>query len=137
MITDFFIATEAEVVALDLDAMEGLPFPTCAAQGVDPVKLASLQALHPTHTMSRRQYDPVNLSAHGAAVVAVPSALVEAWSGWSDETIDDLGRRWAQTEELRMDRWEEAEAVAFLREMRSFLQAPRPSGAQVWLYLGF
>lgn len=104
ILTDAFVAS-----ASDLDALRpgvGGPaafFPTLQAKGMDPVKLASLEALL---APPAREWDEDGLLAREWEeqwVYRLPASLAHALVALPADEIPRMAREWAATEEWRLD----------------------------------
>lgn len=132
-LTDVLIADpgEADAIAADLDPLstrDGV-----ALKGVDPVKLARLEALATGRSlesvMARSLGSPLGTPGDdGPWVFAFPASLTAALAALDAEGLRALGARWAETEEFRLDRWPEPAVQDALRRLAAVARRAAEAG---------
>jgi hypothetical protein len=109
--TDFFVADEAEIASI-VDSGPAGHMPTVQENGVDPVKLATLNGIATGRDysvdggfdqLSEEVEEVTSNGDEGPWVFAVPTALVAALRSASAERLAAIADEWARTEEWMHD----------------------------------
>ena len=109
--TDFFIAEQAEIASI-LDGGPAGHMPTVQTNGVDPVKLVSLNGIATGRDYSvdggfdqllEEVEDVASKGGDGPWVFVVPTTLVATLCGASAERLVKIADEWAATEEWTAD----------------------------------
>lgn len=131
ILTDAFIASESELAGLRPGA--GGPagrFPTVQAKGIEPVKLATLEAI--ILSASVEMWDDDGLLERDWEeewVYRLPASLAQALAELPPAEVPRVARAWAATEEWRLDGVSPADGAA-LAELATLVDALRTLAGQ-------
>src|SRR5262245_44056609 len=119
MLTDFFIATAAEVQALDIGQSPAASVRCLRAKGTDPVKIVQLQCCIDGASFEERMplLDSMivrQAGDDGPWISQLPEALESRLASASPEELDRVGRAWAATEEWKRDGGTPQNIIPFL-----------------------
>jgi hypothetical protein len=132
VITDVFAATDQEIQDLDPDDYVGDLFPTLQSNGgAGVIELAALESL-----LTDRDEDEimtgyelaVEVSEEGPWIIRVPVPLQDALIKLNESKLDDVARRWSQTEQFKHYEWSEEEVTDVLRGLWSLAHQARKDG---------
>jgi hypothetical protein len=116
LLTDFFVAIDAQVLEMAEDALPADSFDTFQLKGVDTVKVDLLYAI-----LTDRSVDDVLNSAElvrefsedGPWVFRLPSELVASVAALASPRLDAVATKWAECEEFEGWSLEEVRAVVY------------------------
>jgi len=138
VLTDLFIATDAEVERLARDAIPIEHFPGLDIKGVGPIKLAELDAIlcdvDFDQAMDRVELVRARSEKLGPWITRMPSELVAALAALDETEIVSCGERWAATEEFVEDGWYADEVVAILGQMAELAGRAQAEGKAVYVW---
>ncbi|GAA5178473.1 hypothetical protein GCM10023322_05730 [Rugosimonospora acidiphila] len=109
---DYFIAVDDPTAATTIDVAGGpgvAGFETLLLKGIDPyITLGRLESILTSHSYDEitddpRHCRPITDPEGDAFVVTVTDTLRDTLAAVGDDRLADLARRWAQTDELRLD----------------------------------
>ena len=108
LLSDFFIATPAEVQSLNIVRSPAKSFPSIQARAVEVVKLVQLQCILDGSVFKDhlKELDGLiirSASDDGPWVITVPSIVTESLAQADEEKINRYGTAWASTEEWKLD----------------------------------
>jgi hypothetical protein len=132
MLSDFFIAGDAEVAAMDVAAGPAA-LPSVHAKRVDPVKVASLTAILTGTEPSLP--DPVRDAGEGGPSVyrfADEATAALGALGPDDATL--CAYAWARTEEWQADGAEPAEVESLLQQVRELAARAKVEGKRLYVW---
>jgi len=140
MLTDFFIATPAEVQALDIAQTPARSFRCLRAKRADPVKIVQLQCCIDGGSFEQRMplLDTmlIRQAGHeGPWVFRLPDVLESRLAAASTEEIDHFGRAWAATEEWSRDGGTPQTIVPFLAAIAQFAAEARAQQRSVYIWM--
>ena len=106
VLTDFFIATEAEVQELDDQSIPIELFPGLDMKGLDHVKLSTLHGILTGREFEVNAIDDFELvrqrSDDGPWIYRWPPSLTEGLAGLDDDGIDRVAGAWWATDEFHV-----------------------------------
>ena len=106
VLTDLFIATEAEVRELDDQSIPIEFFPGIDMKGLDHVKLNTLHGILTGRDFEINNIDNFELvrqrSDDGPWIYRWPPSLTEGLAGLDDDSIDHVAGAWGATEEFHV-----------------------------------
>jgi hypothetical protein len=140
MLTDFFIATPAEVQALDIAQTPATSIRCLRAKRTDPVKIVQLhccieggsfeQAMPLLDTMLVR-----DAGQEGPWIFRLPEVLEGRLASASAADIDRFGKAWAATEEWTRDGGTPQTIVPFLGAIAQFAVDARAQQRSVYVWM--
>jgi hypothetical protein len=89
-------------------------------KGIDSVKFTTLHELvtgRPYEELVSKYEPTLEVSDDGPWVFVIPDELVSRLASLPQHELREVGTRWAQTEEFRLDRWEPGLVVTALGEI--------------------
>lgn len=148
LLTDAFIATEAELPALrpGVGGPSGM-FPTVEGKRIDPLKLATLEAIITTPASDRSDMSAVAMTSSEDViqewddewVCRLPDSLVAALAGLQPDDLERCAAAWAETEEWRLDGATTRAAVESLTgvigKLRQLAQQAQREGKLMYLWM--
>lgn len=111
ILTDFFVAEEADVAAVAANGPLG-HLPTVETNGVDPVKLATLSGIVTGRDYSldgafdqllEEVQEVTTEGDEGPWVYVIPDELVAGLRSASPERLTEIAAKWAETDEWKLD----------------------------------
>jgi hypothetical protein len=142
LLTDFFVATRAEVLAFDMSKSPSDCFPTHQVKGIDPIKVATLHTilvggdLDDTEAVVLRVPPDVRHLGDGeVAIFEVPREVVHGLAGLTAGRAAEVGEAWLATEEFEGHGWESDEFDAWFKELREFMAGAVRADKPVFLWL--
>jgi hypothetical protein len=140
LLTDFFIATPAEIDGLDLSQSPVGKFAGYQAKRIDPVKIEQLQCCIDADKFEEWQSSfeekPVrDAGEDGPWVLRVPQVLCDALASAGPADIQSYGKAWAETEEWTLDGGEEEEIVLVLGKIAQLASQAKTEGKQLFLWM--
>ena len=137
LLTDVFVATDVEANALPLNKSPVDSLPCIQARALDPVKFCTLENIL-VGTETKAAVRKIALlrqgSDDGPWVFRVSSELFDALSTLEDGKIGDAGQRWSQTDEMRADRWSEADTTDFLTKIAALAREAKASKRTLFVW---
>jgi hypothetical protein len=148
ILTDFFVAAEAEIASI-VDSGPAGHMPTVEENGVDPVKLATLNGIATGRDYSvdggfdqlSEEVEEVTSEVtskgdEGPWVFAVPTALVAALRSASAERLETIADEWAATEEWMLDGAPAEDIRPLLHDLADLARrAEPPKRLYMWMSL--
>jgi hypothetical protein len=140
MLTDFFIATTAEVQALDITRGPSAQVQCLRAKRTDPVKIVQLQCCIEGVPFEQRMplLDTMlvrEAAQEGPWVFRLPEALESTLASSSVSDIERYGRAWAATEEWQRDGGTPEQIVPFLAEIAHLASSARTQQSSVFVWM--
>jgi hypothetical protein len=140
MLTDFFIATPAEVQALDITQSPATSVRCLRAKRTDPVKIVQLmccidgvpfkERLPLLDTMFVR-----DAGEEGPWILRLPEVLESQLATASKDELDRFGKSWAATEEWTRDGGTPQIIVPFLAAIAQFAVEARAQQRSVYIWM--
>jgi hypothetical protein len=138
VLTDLFIATDAEVERLAPDAIPLERFGGVDIKGVGTIKLAELDAIlcgvDFDQAMDRIELVRARSEKLGPWITRMPPELVAALAALDETEIVSYGERWAATEEFVEDGWYPEDVVAVLGQMVELARHAVADGKAVYAW---
>jgi len=140
MLTDYFIAFQAELTKLDIRSSPASTHPGVQAKGADTVKLATLQRILAMAVdqpeLSTLHSSLVNKpTAEGPWVFAVAPAVTQALARLTVPEVHDVALEWVETREWRLDRGDEQTVTDLLSGLQGLAQRARAEGKEIFLWM--
>jgi hypothetical protein len=121
VLTDYFLASPAELERLKEDIVPAEEFDSVDAKGIDQVKLAQLYeivcGLPYLDAMSRFRLVH-EVSEDGPWTTTVDPELVSALADLSDSELLETASRWSKIEEFTLDGWSESDVMDVLTRLQ-------------------
>jgi len=140
VLTDYFIASPADLQTLRIQTSPADRFPTVRAKSADTVKLAALQRVLATAVS-----DPVlatlkcrvvgEPTSEGPWLFAVPAGVTDVLARLSESEVAQIAAQWAETREWRLDRGSPELVANILTELHFLAQNARSNGREVFLWM--
>lgn len=134
MLGEFFVCDSDEIDEALLAGGPAARHAVVTANGLGPVEIATLG-----HILGAGSYaDLLDLSADvhqeadsgEAGVVSVPAAVCDALAAAAD--LPAVAEQWAETEELRLSRWQPSDALGVLTQLSRLVESR--VGKPVWYW---
>lgn len=139
MLTDFFIATPAEVEALDIARGPSANGQCLRAKRTDPVKIVQLQCCIEGVPFEQRLplLDEMMMRGgeEGPWIFRVPNTLQSRLASASEQDIRQFGRAWAATEEWTRDGGTPENIVPFLQEIARLASQATAQQRSVFIWM--
>jgi len=143
MLIDLIAANAEDAQAILTTPGHANVWPTLEAKTVDQVKLASLAFIlkgkppedDPVIAYMKSFENLVSASDEGPWINLLPVDLVDDLVTLSEDKIPLVARAWANTEEARLDGWNERDVSSFLRELSAFAASARAQSKNLLLWL--
>lgn len=140
MLTDFFIATPAEVQALDITQTPATSVRCLRAQRTDPVKIVQLQCCIDGAPFAERMplLDTMlvrQAGEDGPWVFQLPEILESRLATAGANELDRFGKLWAATEEWTRDGGTPQIIVPFLAAIAQFAVEARAQKRSVYIWM--
>jgi hypothetical protein len=142
LLTDFFIATRAEVLAFDMSKSPSDHFPTHQMKGIDPIKVATLHTIlvgadidDTEGVVARVPPDIRHLGEGEVSIFEVPREVVHGLAGLTPSRAAEVGEAWLATEEFEGADWESSEFDAWFKEFREFMAGAVRADKPVFLWM--
>jgi hypothetical protein len=111
------------------------------SQRVDMVKLSTLglvlegQVINPVIAAGRtKDFEHiVSGGDEGPWLFLVPSSLTASLASVPDATLPEFADAWLRTDELQKDRWERAQVLEFLRDLKTLAAKSQEGGSRLLL----
>ena len=142
--TDFFVAEEAEIASI-VDDGPADHMPTVQENGVDPIKIATLNGIATGRDYSldggfdqllEEVEEVTSKGDEGPWVFAVPAALVSALRSASAERLATIADEWAMTDEWMLDGVPADDLRPLLHDVADFARsAEPPKRLYMWMSL--
>ncbi len=118
MLTDFFVATFAEVDSINSNA-DLKSFPVVYAKRVDPLKIAVLEGLL-TGNVEVEIAEPIKELESGEGwVFPIGKRFAESLSRKSPEDLSKIASDWAETDEWQIDNANQADLIELLKSLKT------------------
>ena len=138
ILSDFFVATPEDLKRLDLSRGPAGVFPTVQAKRVDPVKLATLQAVVEGGSDIGELITAIDAAMlgdeEGPWLVTVPPSVTSALAGADSAGLSRLAASWAATEEWVADGGTAANLSPFVAQLGELARAASP-GRSLYLWI--
>jgi hypothetical protein len=144
ILTDFFVAAEAEIASI-VDGGPAGHLPTVEENGVDPIKLATLNGIATGRDysvdggfdqLSEEVEEVTSKGDEGPWVFAVPAALVAALRSAGAQRLAMIADKWAATEEWMMDGVPAEDVRPLLHDLADLARsAEPPKRLYLWMSL--
>jgi hypothetical protein len=137
VLTDFFIATADQAVAVSLSGPQDRDLPAVLAKWIHPLRLATLYAIAEGHGDTEVEVDiPVDVDRpDGPWLFAIRDEVTAAIAAVTDERLDSVGNAWAMTEEWQRDRGPASEVISIFRELRDLARRADPPAQRMYLWM--
>ena len=140
MLTDFFVATPAEVKALDITQTPATSVRCLRAQRTDPVKIVQLQCCIDGASFAERMplLDTMLMrqaGEEGPWIFKLPEVLESRLATASADELDRFGKLWAATEEWTRDGGTPQIIVPFLAAIAQFAVEARAQKRSVYIWM--
>lgn len=133
MLGEFFAARPEEIDDALVEEGPNGRFHTVVAKTVHSVSISTLGEIigAGTYDLLLDEVSQGRAAASGeAGIDVVPDSMRDALASAVD--LDDVARRWAETDEL--EGWEPAEAREVVRNLAALAREARETGRQVWFW---
>ena len=140
MLTDYFIASPAELQTLRIQTTPADRFPAVRAKSADTVKLAALQRI-----LATAGSDPVlavlkcrvvgEPTSQGPWLFAVPAVLTDVLARLTESEVAQVAGQWADTQEWRLDRGSRELIASVLGELHALAQNARSTDREMFLWM--
>lgn len=141
MITDFVIAEPTQAPDIAAHVRPAQKWESLEGWKVDTVKISSLFSVLSGEAFDGTQVSQITYLAGskrtGPVVLLIPDRVRDAFAAIDPEESSAIGRRWAQTDELKADNWANDDASRFVREIAGLAQRASRQKRSLLLWLAW
>ena len=140
VLSDFFVAPLDEVLGFDAKRSPESLFPSIRAKGVEIVKLVQLQCIVEGSTFDDHLADLDSLflrteAESGPWVLTVPKTLQQSLATASEAELENIGQRWAATDEWIRDSGNPHEVAQLVREVAGLARKMKELVGDMYLWV--
>lgn len=117
VLSDLVVANEGDAEAIANSSVPSKEFNGIDVKGIDSIKLNTLHSILTGRSYEELipSYEPVlMLSDDGPWVFALPHELTASLAALNSQELQAAAKKWAQTEEFVLDRWQVCDVVDVL-----------------------
>jgi hypothetical protein len=140
LLSDFFIATKAEVDSLDIRVSPAASLPAVQARSVEAVKLTQLQCIIDGSVFSDHLEDLGAMmvkseGADGPWVFLVPGLIGRTLAESDEHKVRDLAIAWASTDEWNLDGGKPEEIIPLLNNLGGLARRANAENRELYVWL--
>ena len=139
MLSDFVVADKSDSNEIGESIRPAEKWLTLEGwKGIDAIRLATLYCAIKQAEFTNEVYKLFTLvggnKEDGPWVFNIPENIIESLSILNGDQIEEVARRWVQTEELTMDDWSIREAMDFIGEISTYAKKAKESNKCLFLW---
>ncbi len=140
LLSDFFIATNAEVKSLEISKSPAGSVPSVQARSVEVVKLTQLQCIIDGSVFSDHleQLGTMRVRSEGDEgpwVFLVPDVITRTLAESDENRLQQIANAWASTEEWKMDGGKPEDIFPLLNKLGSLAKRAKVENREMYLWL--
>lgn len=129
LITDFFVATPEDLAKISPDKLSGIydEFRVIQANQVDPVKLASLQAIIENKFFEEIELSNPILEFGEQWIIPVSDVIIKKLTNCTSQELEVYADKWSKTEEWQLDEATTEDIVQLLQKISDLAKSAKSS----------